>query len=101
MAGKLRREVRDLEAAYEQISQAVEQKDAGKATRAFTQFGQAVDAVDGSLDELSAGEISAEVPVADLEVGDNEVMPIVRTPRGTEAVRVTPETVRVTVAEAP
>ena len=53
------------------------------------------------LDDLAAGDLSAEVPVADLEVGDNEVMPIVSFPRGTEVVRVTPETVRVTVAEAP
>ncbi len=53
------------------------------------------------LDELTVSEVSAEVPVADLEVGDNEVMPIVSTPRGTEVVRITPETVRVTVAEAP
>ena len=53
------------------------------------------------LDELALDEVSVDVPVAELGVGDNEVMPIVRTPRGTEAVRVTPETVRVTVAEAP
>jgi len=53
------------------------------------------------LDGLAVEELSVEIPVAALEVGDNEVMPIVRTPRGTEVIRVTPETVRVTVAEAP
>ena len=52
------------------------------------------------LDELAVDEVSVEIPVADLEVGDNEVMPIVRTPRGTELVRITPESVRVTVSEA-
>jgi YbbR domain-containing protein len=49
------------------------------------------------LDELGVEEIIVEVPVADLPVGDNEVMPIVRTPRGTSVARVIPETVRVTV----
>ncbi len=53
------------------------------------------------LDELAPGEVTVAVPVDDLGVGDNEVMPIVRTPRGTETVRVTPATVTVTVAEAP
>jgi hypothetical protein len=33
-------------------------------------------------------------------VGDNVVMPIVRTPRGIEVVRIAPPTVAVTVAEA-
>jgi Cu(I)/Ag(I) efflux system membrane fusion protein len=42
-------QIRDLDAAYEQISQAVQQKDAGKVAAAFAQFGQALDAVDGSL----------------------------------------------------
>ncbi len=51
------------------------------------------------LDELSVEEISVEVPAAGLEVGDNEVMPIVRTPRGTSVVQVSPATVRVTVAQ--
>jgi YbbR domain-containing protein len=53
------------------------------------------------LDDLTPADLSVEVPVAELGVGDNEVMPIVRTPRGTEAVSVTPPTVRVTVADAP
>ena len=52
------------------------------------------------LDDLGVDEVTVEIPVNGLEVGDNEVMPIVRTPRGTNVVRVTPETVRVTVAPA-
>jgi YbbR domain-containing protein len=50
-----------------------------------------------ALDGLAIDDLIAEVPVADLAVGDNDVMPIVQTPRGTSVVRVTPETVRVTV----
>lgn len=50
------------------------------------------------LDELEADELIVEIPVEGLEVGDNEVMPIVQTPRGTSVVRLTPATVRVTVA---
>ena len=53
------------------------------------------------LDELAVEDISVEIPVSELVVGDNEVMPIIRTPRGTEVVRVTPETVSVTVATSP
>jgi YbbR domain-containing protein len=53
------------------------------------------------LDELAVEEVEVEVPVATLAVGDNEVMPIVRTPRGTSVVGITPETVLVTVNEAP
>jgi len=49
------------------------------------------------LDELEADELIVEIPVEGLEVGDNEVMPIVQTPRGTSVVRLTPATVRVTV----
>ena len=49
------------------------------------------------LDELAIDEVSVEIPVADLEVGDNEVMPIVRTPRGTTVVGTMPETVSVTI----
>jgi len=52
------------------------------------------------LDELAIDEVSVEIPVADLEVGDNDVMPIIRTPRGTSVVTVTPATVTVTVAPA-
>lgn len=53
------------------------------------------------LDELAPDTISLSVPVDGLGVGDNEVMPIVRTPRGTELVRVSPSTVSVTVSESP
>jgi YbbR domain-containing protein len=52
------------------------------------------------LDELAPSEITVEVPVGGLELGDNAVMPIVRTARGTDVLLVTPETVRVTVARA-
>ncbi len=52
------------------------------------------------LDELVVDDLIAELPVADLAVGDNDVMPIVTTPRGTSVVRLTPETVRVTVTPA-
>ena len=51
------------------------------------------------LDELDVEDVTVEVPVAGLEVGDNEVMPIVRVPRGTTVVRTTPATVTVTVAD--
>jgi YbbR domain-containing protein len=53
------------------------------------------------LDDLSAEAIDVEIPVAELEVGDNAVMPVITTPRGTNVVRVTPETVTVTVTAAP
>ena len=53
------------------------------------------------LDDLAPDAVSVEVPVDALGVGDNEVMPIVRTPRGTELVRVTPSRVSVMVTEAP
>ena len=49
------------------------------------------------LDESSREELIAEVPVSDLEVGDNDVMPIVVTPPGTSVVRITPASVTVTV----
>lgn len=52
------------------------------------------------LDELAIEDLIAEVPVAELAVGDNDVMPIVQPPRGTSVVRLTPETVRVTVTPA-
>jgi YbbR domain-containing protein len=51
------------------------------------------------LDELEADELIVEIPVAGLEVGDNEVMPIVETPPGTSVVQLTPETVRVSVSQ--
>jgi YbbR domain-containing protein len=49
------------------------------------------------LDEVDVADLVVEVPVADLAVGDNEVMPIVRAPRDVSVVRLVPETVRVTV----
>ncbi len=49
------------------------------------------------LDKLAIEDLIVELPVANLPVGDNDVMPIVRTPPGTDVVRLTPETVRVTV----
>jgi YbbR domain-containing protein len=53
------------------------------------------------LDELALDDLEVEVPVAGLPLGDNAVMPIVRSARGTTVDSVTPETVTVTVAEAP
>lgn len=53
------------------------------------------------LDELAVEDVTVEVPVAGLEVGDNEVMPIVQVPRGTTVVRTTPPTVTVTVSDVP
>jgi len=50
-----------------------------------------------TLDELDATGLVAEIPVGELEVGDNDVMPIIRAPRGLRVVRIEPETVRVTV----
>lgn len=52
------------------------------------------------LDELMVEDMTVELPVGGLEVGDNAVMPIVRIPPGTSVVSVTPETVRVTVGPA-
>jgi len=43
------RQVRDLEAVYDEVAQAVQQQDVGRAAAMFAQFGQALDAVDGSL----------------------------------------------------
>jgi YbbR domain-containing protein len=53
------------------------------------------------LDQVGPEQIDVEIPVAGLALGDNAVMPTVRSPRGTTVVSITPETVRVTVAEAP
>jgi YbbR domain-containing protein len=49
------------------------------------------------LDEVDVAELVVEIPVEDLEVGDNPVMPVVRAPRGLRVARLEPETVRVTV----
>ncbi len=53
------------------------------------------------LDELTPDQLEADIPVADLQVGDNEVMPVVEAPRGTSLVSITPESVTVTVTAAP
>ena len=50
------------------------------------------------LDALSARDLIAEVPVAGLGVGSHAVDPVVRLPEGLEAVRRSPEQVRVTIA---
>ncbi len=42
-------QMRDLQAAYEQVEQAVDQQDLSNATAAFAHFAAALDAVDGSL----------------------------------------------------
>ncbi len=42
-------QIRELEAAYEQVAQFVEESDIGKVTPAFAQFDQALSAVDGSV----------------------------------------------------
>ena len=42
-------QIRDLQAAYEQVEQAVDQQDIGKVTAAFAQFRRALEAVDGTL----------------------------------------------------
>jgi YbbR domain-containing protein len=49
------------------------------------------------LDALDPKGLIAAVPVGDLQVGDNDVMPTVEAPRGTSVVSVTPSTVRVAV----
>jgi YbbR domain-containing protein len=49
------------------------------------------------LDEVEVTDIVVEVPVGDLDVGDNDVVPIIRAPRGLSVVRQVPETVRVSV----
>jgi len=53
------------------------------------------------LDQVGPEQVDVEIPVAGLALGDNAVMPTVRSPRGTTVLSITPETVRVTVAEAP
>jgi YbbR domain-containing protein len=54
-----------------------------------------------SLDAIAPGDLIAEVPVGDLQVGDNEVMPTIEVPRGTSVVSLTPATVRVMVETSP
>ena len=43
------KQIQRLEDAYAQVAEAIQQQDVGKATAAFTQVGQALDKVDGSL----------------------------------------------------
>jgi hypothetical protein len=43
------RQVRDLDATYEKVAQAIQQQDLSTATAAFAQFGQALNDVDGLL----------------------------------------------------
>jgi YbbR domain-containing protein len=50
------------------------------------------------LDGMSVADLSVEIPVGGLEVGENEVMPIVHSPRGTSVVSTDPASVRVTVS---
>ena len=52
------------------------------------------------LDEVDVADVVVEVPVGDLAVGDNAVVPIVRAPRGLRVARLVPETVRVSVGAA-
>jgi YbbR domain-containing protein len=52
------------------------------------------------LDEVDVTDIVVEVPVGDLGVGDNAVVPIIRAPRGLSVVRLVPDAVRVSVGEA-
>jgi YbbR domain-containing protein len=51
------------------------------------------------LDEVDLSALVVEVPVNDLTVGDNDVVPVVRPPRGLIVARIVPETVRVTVGQ--
>jgi Cu(I)/Ag(I) efflux system membrane fusion protein len=46
---EFRRQIRQLDAAYEEVSQAIGQQDVSKAAAAFAGVGQALNAVDGSL----------------------------------------------------
>jgi YbbR domain-containing protein len=50
------------------------------------------------LDGLAVGELIAEVPVADLDIGSHDVMPVVRVPDGLAVAGLIPERVGVTVA---
>lgn len=50
-----------------------------------------------ALDEVDATELVVEVPVGDLEVGENAVMPIVHAPSGLTVLGLQPESVLVTV----
>ena len=49
------------------------------------------------LDAVDVAQLVVEVPVGDLEVGDNAVVPTIGAPRGLSVARLVPETVRVSV----
>jgi YbbR domain-containing protein len=50
------------------------------------------------LDEVDLDDVDVQVPVGELGLGDNAVVPIVHVPSGLEVGRLVPETVRVSVA---
>jgi len=50
------------------------------------------------LDEMELDDLVVEIPVGELEVGDNAVVPTILAPRGLEVAQLVPETVRVSVA---
>ena len=52
-----------------------------------------------ALDALDAAGLVANVPVEDLESGTHEVEPVLELPDGVEVLGMTPERVRVTVAD--
>ena len=49
LPAEFRRQIRELDAAYEEVAQAIGQQDVSQAAAAFARAGQALDAVDGSL----------------------------------------------------
>jgi YbbR domain-containing protein len=51
-----------------------------------------------ALDAIDATALIADVPVADLDVGSHEAMPVLQLPDDVTAQRITPDHVRVTVA---
>jgi YbbR domain-containing protein len=53
-----------------------------------------------ALDALDAAGLVANVPVEDLDAGTHEVKPVLELPDGVEVLRMTPERVRVTIADA-
>jgi hypothetical protein len=51
------------------------------------------------LDAVDVADVAVELPVADLELGENVVVPTIHAPSGLSVVGSQPETVRVTVSE--
>lgn len=49
LPAEFRRQIHQLDTAYEEVAQAIEQQDVSEAAAAFARFGQALNAVDGSL----------------------------------------------------